>query len=72
MGKSDALSCHSDHGSGSGDNSDMVLLRPELFIIRALEGLTLVGEERGILREVRKAFRKGPLEDEVGTAVRKL
>jgi transposase InsO family protein len=72
MGKSDALSRRSDHGSGSGDNSNLVLLQPELFVVRALEGLTLVGEERGILREVRKAFGEASLEDEVSGAVRKL
>jgi Integrase zinc binding domain/RNase H-like domain found in reverse transcriptase len=72
MGKSDALSHHSYHGSGSDDNSDLVLLQPELFVVRTLEGLTLVGEERGILREVRKAFREASLEDEVSGAVQKL
>ena len=40
MGKTNALSWRSDHGSGTKDNSDMMLLRPELFIIRAIEGLT--------------------------------
>jgi hypothetical protein len=50
----------------------MTLLRPNLFVVHALEGLTLVGEECGILREVREAFGEGSLEDEVGTAFRKL
>jgi Integrase zinc binding domain len=72
MGKSDALSCRSDHGSGSDDNSNLVLLQPELFVVRMLEGLTLVGEECGILQEVRKAFGEASLEDEVSGAVRKL
>jgi RNase H-like domain found in reverse transcriptase len=72
MGKSDALSHRSDHGSGSDDNSDLVLLQPELFVVRTLEGLTLVGEQHGILREVRKAFREASLEDEVSGAVQKL
>jgi RNase H-like domain found in reverse transcriptase len=72
MGKSDALSRRSDHGSGSDNNSDLVLLQPELFVVHTLEGLTLVGEERGILWEVRKAFREASLEDEVSGAVWKL
>ena len=72
MGKSDALSRHSDHSSGSEDNSDVTLLRPELFIVHALEGLTLVGEERGIIRDVKKAFGEGSLKDEVAGAVWKL
>jgi hypothetical protein len=64
MGKSDALSRHSDHSSGSEDNSDLILLRPELFIVCTLEGLTPVEEEHGILWEVRKAFGEASLEDE--------
>ena len=72
MGKSDALSCRSDHGSGSGDNSNMILLRLELFAVHALEGLTLVGEEHGIVHEIRESFGKEVVEDEVAVAVRKL
>jgi Integrase zinc binding domain len=72
MGKSDTLSRGLDHGSGLDDNSDLVLLQPELFDVCALEGLTLVGEERGILRELRKAFGEASLEDKVSGAVRKL
>jgi hypothetical protein len=43
-----------------------------LFVVRVLEGLTLVGEECGILWEVRKAFGEASLEDEVSGAVWKL
>src|SRR3979490_2862242 len=53
MGKGDALSRRSDHGSGAGDNADMTLLRPALFAIWALEGAMAVGEERDILRDIR-------------------
>ena len=45
MGKTDALSRRSDHGLGMDENSDMTLLRPELFMIQAIEGLTAEGEE---------------------------
>ena len=72
MGKSDTLSHRLDHGSGSDDNSDVTLLRPELFVVHALEGLTLVGEEHGIIRDVKKAFGDGSLEDDVASAVWKL
>jgi hypothetical protein len=39
MGKSDALSQRADHGTGSDDNTNIVLLTPGLFAVRALEGL---------------------------------
>jgi hypothetical protein len=56
MSKPDALSRRVDHGSGSGDNSDMTLLRPDLFVIRALEGVGLVGAEADLLQNIRQAF----------------
>jgi len=49
MGKPDALSCRSDHGTGADDNSDIVLLTPKLFVVRALEGLQFTGPEQDIL-----------------------
>jgi hypothetical protein len=54
MGKCDTLSRQADHGNGADDNRDITLLRPEFFAIRALEGITVEGAERDILREVRK------------------
>ena len=39
MGKSDTLSHRSDHRSGMDDNQDLTLLTPNLFAVRALEGL---------------------------------
>ena len=72
MGKSDALSHCSDHGSRSSDNSNMILLHPELFAVCALKGLTLVGEECGIVGDIREAFSKEVVEDKVAVAVRKL
>src|SRR6202034_1246488 len=39
MGKSDALSRRSDHGTGSDDNSNITLLTPGFFAVRALERL---------------------------------
>ena len=52
MGKSDALSRRSDHGSSTDDNWNLTLLTPNLFAIRALEGLQVAGEEKDILKEI--------------------
>ena len=53
MGKPDALSRRSDHGSGTDDNQNLTLLTPNLFAIRALEGRQVVVEEKDILKEIR-------------------
>ena len=52
MGKSEALSQRSDHGIGTGDNQNLTLLTPDLFAIRALEGLQVAREEKEILKEI--------------------
>jgi hypothetical protein len=65
MGKPDALSRRSDHGDGKQDNSDIVLLKPDLFTIRALEGLTVEGEEKEIVKEIRRRNREGEAEIQV-------
>ena len=52
MGKSNAPSHGSDHGSRVKDNDNMVLLTPNFFAVRALEGLQMVSEERDILKEI--------------------
>jgi hypothetical protein len=59
MGKSDALSRHSNHGSSTNDNENIVLLTLDLFAVRALEGLELIGEEKEILREIRRETESG-------------
>ncbi|GLB35238.1 putative retrotransposable element tf2 155 kda protein type 1-like [Lyophyllum shimeji] len=53
MGKPDALLRRPDHGDGSTDNADIVLLKPEFFAVRALQGLIAAGEEDKILRDIR-------------------
>ena len=45
MGKPDVLSQRLDHGKEASDNKDIVLLRPELIAVQALEGLHLEGPE---------------------------
>jgi len=52
MGKPDALSRRSYHGTGADDNSDVVLLTPKLFAVRALGGLEFTGPEQDILRDI--------------------
>ena len=53
MGKSDALSRRPDHGTGSGDNSNITLLKPEFFAARALSGFSIHGDERSILDAIK-------------------
>jgi hypothetical protein len=72
MDKSDALSCQADHGSGANDNEDIILLTPDLFVIRALEGLELVGKEKEILREIRREMESIGKEEVVAKAVEEL
>jgi len=74
MGKSDALSRRADHGTGAGDNSNVMLLHPEFFAthaIRALSGLSLK-EERDILQDIRKGNREGKQEDAVAKSATEL
>jgi len=72
MGKPDALSQRADHGSGSDDNRDIVLLTPNLFAVRALEGLEVIGQERDLLRLIRRETKSEELEDTVKLAVKAL
>jgi len=72
MGKPDVLSQRPDHGKGASDNEDVVLLRPELFAIRALEGVQLEGLERDILRKICQGNQKSDQEEPVAKAAREL
>jgi len=72
MGKLDALSRRPDHGKRTSDNEDVVLLRPELLAIRALEGVQLEGLEKDILRKIRQGNQKGNQEEPVAKAAREL
>jgi hypothetical protein len=49
----------SDHGSGSGDNSNITLLTPGFFAFQALEGLEVVGEEHDMMKDIHKGTRDG-------------
>jgi len=52
MEKPDMLLQRLDYGKGASNNKDVVLLRPELLAVQALEGVQLEGPERNILREI--------------------
>jgi transposase InsO family protein len=72
MGKPDALSRRADHGSGSEDNSNITLLTPGFFAVRALEGLEVVGEERDIFKDIRRGTRDGEKEEAIAKVVKEL
>ena len=55
MGKPDALSCHSDHPRGQEDNSDVTLLDPTLFEVRASKSTLVEGPETDLLNCIKGA-----------------
>ena len=71
MGKPDALSHRSDHGTGADDNSDVVLLTPKLFAVCALEGLQFTGPEQDILQDILQGT-KQPKEKPIAQAAQEL
>ena len=72
MGKSDVLSRRSDHGSGTEDNQNLMLLTPGLFSMRALEGVQVTGEKKDILREIWWGMEDQDQEEVVVKAVKEL
>jgi len=61
-----------DHGNRASNNEDVVLLRPELLAIWALEGVQLEGPEKDILREIRQENQKEDQEKPVAKAAKEL
>ena len=72
MGKPNALSRRADHGSGSGDNENMILLAPDRFAIRALQGLEVIGEEWDILKNIWKGVQNAEKEEAIAKTVKEL
>jgi hypothetical protein len=70
MGKPDALSRWADHGSGQGDNDNLMLLAPELFQIHTLAGARFQGDEQNILQEVRHSLKGGVQEESIAKVAR--
>ena len=61
-----------DHGDGSNDNSDLTLLTPGFFAVRALEGLELFGEEQELLRHIHKGTGEGDHEEAIAKVAKEL
>jgi len=72
MGKPDTLSRRADHGNRASDNENIVLLQPELLVVRALEGVELAGIEQKILSDICKGNRNGDQEEPIAKAAREL
>jgi len=71
MGKPDAPSRRSDHGTSTDDNSDVMLLTLKLFVVHALEGLQFTRPEQDILQDIRQGT-KQPKEEPVARAAQEL
>jgi hypothetical protein len=72
MGKPDALSQRADHSSGAGDNSNIIFLALELFVVCALKGIALEGVEQTQLHEIYQGNQKGDHEEAVAKAAQEL
>ncbi|KAG5718565.1 hypothetical protein E4T56_gene16529 [Termitomyces sp. T112] len=72
MGKPDALSQRADYSTGEGDNSNIVLLHPKLFAIRAVEGLVVNGVEVDIFWDIQRGNWDGQQEELVVQAAQVL
>ena len=72
MGKPDTLSRRADHRNGASDNENIVLLRPEFLVVRALEGVELTGVEQKILSNICKGNWNRDQEEPIAKAAREL
>jgi len=72
IGEPDALSRRANHGNGASDNENVVLLRPEFLVVRALEGVKLTGVEQKILSDIRKRNQNGDQEEPIAKAAQEL
>src|SRR5258707_898928 len=55
MGRPDALSRQADHPRGADDNADFILLTLEVFELRAMEAVTLEGEEAIFMERIQQS-----------------
>jgi hypothetical protein len=54
------------------DNQDITLLSPNFFVVWALEGVQVEGQERELLKLIQWETRDGELEDAVSKAAKAL
>ena len=52
MGKSNALLQRLDHGTGSHDNENVVLIKLKFLAVWVLEGVVIEREEKTLLRDI--------------------
>jgi len=52
MGRPDTLLRQADHPRGVDDNTDLTLLTPEVFELRATEAVTLEGKEAVFMERI--------------------
>src|SRR5260370_14014043 len=64
MGRPDALLRRADHLRGAEDNVDCTLLTPEVFKVRAMEAVTLEGEEAVFMEWIRQSDQYNDLVEE--------
>src|SRR5258707_4841894 len=55
MGRPDALSWRVDHPRGVDNNADVTLLSPGVFELRAMEAITVEGEEAAFMERIRQS-----------------
>jgi hypothetical protein len=72
MGKSDALLRCPDHGSRSQDNSNIVLLNADLFVVCVMEAVAVEGEEHEVLRDIQAKVKEGCMDDSITLMVKGL
>jgi len=65
MDKPDTLLRRADHGNEASDNENIVLLRLEFLVVRALEGVELMGVEQKILSNICKGKWNGDQEEPI-------
>jgi hypothetical protein len=66
-GQTRCTSQRADHGTGTDDNSNIMLLTPKLFAVCMLEGLEFAGLELNILHDICKGI-KNPAEEPIAKA----
>jgi len=72
IGKLDVLLRRADHGNRVLDNKNIVLLRPEVLAVCALEGMELTGIEQKILSDIHKGNQNKDQEELIAKVAREL